>query len=233
MMDLQGDERKRYVKSMFGRIARRYDLMNRLMTFGQDIRWRREAVKKLTSKPGALILDVGAGTGDVSFEVLRQHPDAGVVACDLTPGMMAVGRQRHRAERVMWVIADTEQLPFKDDTFDGVISGFLLRNVSRLDRVLAEQLRVLSSGCRMVSLDTTPPAGFLRPFIEFHIHVVIPLLGKLIARNSEAYTYLPDSTEGFLKAEVLAEHMRSAGYAEVDFSRRMFGAVAIHWGKKG
>jgi demethylmenaquinone methyltransferase/2-methoxy-6-polyprenyl-1,4-benzoquinol methylase len=217
---------------MFGRIARRYDFMNRLMTFGQDIRWRREAVKKLRIQPGMRILDVGAGTGDVSFEILRQHPDVDVIACDLTPGMMAVGRQRRGSERVMWVMADTEHLPFRDATFDGEISGFLLRNVSRLDRVLAEQLRVLRSGCRMVSLDTTPPVGFLRPFIEFHIHVIIPLLGRLIAGNHEAYTYLPDSTEGFLEAEDLAGHMRSAGYAEVDFSRRMFGAVAIHWGKK-
>jgi len=217
---------------MFGRIARRYDLMNRLMTFGQDIHWRREAVKKLRIKPDMLILDVGAGTGDVSFEILRQHPDVSVVACDLTPGMMAVGRQRHEKKRVMWVMADTEQLPFESGTFDGVISGFLLRNVSRLDRVLAEQLRVLGSGCRMVSLDTTPPVGFLRPFIEFHIHVIIPLLGRLIAGNAEAYTYLPNSTEGFLKAEDLAVRMQSAGFGEVNFSRRMFGAVAIHWGKK-
>jgi demethylmenaquinone methyltransferase/2-methoxy-6-polyprenyl-1,4-benzoquinol methylase len=114
-----------------------------------------------------------------------------------------------------------------------VVSGFLLRNVSDLPQALAEQRRVLRPGGRMVSLDTTrPPQNPLAPLIGFHLHTVIPALGRLVAGDSEAYTYLPDSTRGFLAAETLAERMLSAGFRQVGFQRLMFGAVAIHWGVK-
>jgi len=233
MANLKGDERKGYVRDMFGHIARRYDLMNRLMTLGQDIRWRRETVRRLGVEPGVRVLDVGAGTGDVSREILRQHPGAHVIACDLTPAMIAIGQKRHGEQPMAWVIADAEHLPFAGQCFQGVVSGFLLRNVSRLDAVLREQARILQDGGRMTGLDTTPPHGLLKPFIAFHLHVIIPLLGRLVAGSADAYTYLPDSTEGFLKAEELAEKMRIAGFKQVGFVRRMLGAVAIHWGKKG
>ena len=114
-----------------------------------------------------------------------------------------------------------------------MISGFLLRNVPDIDRTLREHMRVLKPGGRAVSLDTTPPRrNLLRPFIEFYLHRVVPFLGKLIAGDTAAYTYLPDSTEGFLPAEVLAERFREAGMKGVGFMRRMFGTVGIHWGAK-
>ena len=233
MTQLSGSERTGYVRRMFGRIAGRYDLMNRLMTFGQDARWRKEAIGHLNIQPKAVILDAGTGTGDIAFELLQIAKDLCVVASDLTPEMIAVGKCRADAEHILWVVADAEHMPFAMAAFDGVISGFLLRNVANLDRTLGEQRRVLKEGRSMVSLDTTPPRrNLLRPFLRFHLRVVIPLLGRVIAGDAEAYTYLPDSTEGFLEAGRLAEHMRTAGFDGVKYVRRMLGTVAIHWGRK-
>lgn len=233
MTHLTGRERTGYVQRMFGRIAGHYDLMNRLMTFGQDVRWRREAIRKLEIPAGALVLDEGAGTGDISLQIRRSRPDVRVIASDLTPAMMQAGKKRRGMENILWVAADAQHLPFAGETFDGVISGYLLRNVGDLDRTLAEQYRVMKPGSRWVSLDTTPPQrNILQPFLRFHLQVIIPLLGRLVAGDAEAYRYLPDSTEGFLEADRLAERIRAAGISGVGYVRRMLGTMAIHWGRK-
>jgi demethylmenaquinone methyltransferase/2-methoxy-6-polyprenyl-1,4-benzoquinol methylase len=233
MTHLTGSERTGYVQRMFGRISKHYDLMNRLMTFGQDKHWRKAAIGRLEITPTGVTLDLGAGTGDISLQILREKPDACVIACDLTPAMMQAGRKRKGADKIIWVAADAQHLPFPRETFDGVISGYLLRNVGDLDRTLAEQYRVMKHAGRWVSLDTTPPKrNILLPFLRFHMQVVIPLLGRLVAGDPEAYRYLPSSTEEFLEAEHLAEHIRKTGMCCVGYVRRMLGTMAIHWGKK-
>ncbi len=221
------------VRDMFARIARRYDLLNRLMTFGLDRGWRREAIECLELGPGNRVLDVGAGTGDLSFACLKARPQAQVVACDFTREMLAIGKHRSGAERIAWVLADAGHLPFADTSFDGVVSGFLLRNVVDLDRVLSEQERILKRRGRFASLDTTPPGpGPFTPLIRFHLRCVIPFLGRLVAGDAAAYRYLPASTEAFARAEPLAERMRAAGLASVSFARRALGTIAIHRGLK-
>jgi len=232
MAYLSGSERARYVQGMFARIAHRYDLMNRLMTAGQDVRWRVEVIQRAVLPPGGSLLDLGAGTGDLAREALRQAPQSTAVAADFTLEMMLAGRDRP-VRHLVWTAADALYLPFPDERFDAVVSGFLLRNVSDLPRSLHEQRRVLKPGGRIVCLDTTrPPHNLLTPFINLHLHTVIPALGRLIAGDAEAYTYLPDSTQSFLSAESLAEHLRLAGFREVGFLRKMLGTVAIHWGVK-
>ena len=239
MANLTGSERAQYVAAMFNRIAPRYDLMNRLMTFGQDVRWRREVIRRAELFPGARLLDLGAGTGDLSHEALRQELGSRPVAADFTLGMMQVGRQRMTGDpltegRILWSGADALQLAFPDNTFDAVVSGFLLRNLGDVPASLAEQRRVLKPGGRLVALDTTPPPqnSPLTPLMEFHLHVVIPTLGSLLTGQSEAYQYLPTSTERFMAAESLAGALIDAGFREVGFHKLMFGAVAIHWGRK-
>jgi demethylmenaquinone methyltransferase/2-methoxy-6-polyprenyl-1,4-benzoquinol methylase len=233
MTHLSGADRARYVQSMFGRIAGRYDLMNRLMTAGQDVRWRRLVLDRAALAPGARLLDLGTGTGDLAFEALRRDPGLRVVGGDFTLPMMRVGQARPAGPRVGWGGLDALHLPFPDAVFDAVTSGYLMRNVVDVRRAWAEQYRVLKPGGRVVCLDTTPPPrGPLRPFIHFHLHVVIPALGRLITGASDAYTYLPDSTEGFLPAERLAERMAEAGFREVGFQRLMFGTMALHWGTR-
>lgn len=233
MADLRGSARAAYVSRMFDRIAGRYDLLNRLMTFGQDRRWRREAVRRLSLPPAAHALDLGAGTGDLAFEVSRQHPDARLAATDFSLPMMRVGRQRSGAERAGWVMADALHLPFAAAAFDGVVSGFLMRNVSDVSAALAEQARVLRPGGRLVCLDTTPPASrWMRPLLHAHLHLVIPLLGRWIAGDAEAYNYLPESTERFLEAGALAARLTGAGLTATGYVHRMFGTIAIHWASK-
>jgi demethylmenaquinone methyltransferase/2-methoxy-6-polyprenyl-1,4-benzoquinol methylase len=235
MNNINGDKKSKYVQEMFGRIAGRYDLLNRLMTFGQDKFWRNEAITHLTLKNNPIILDMGCGTGDIAFEIKRQNPKAIVVASDFTPEMIEVGKKRPDVEQVYWVVADAMHLPFKQASFNGVVSGYLLRNVSDVNQVFEEQHRVLKPGGEMVSLDTTPPtqsAFILRPFLWLFFHLVIPLLGRFVAGDSEAYRYLPDSTEKFLNADDLAQKMKKAGFLSVAYVRRNLGTMAIHWGKK-
>jgi len=229
---LQGDERARYVRAMFTRIAPRYDLMNRLMTFGQDRRWRREIIRRAQLPAQGKLLDIGAGTGDLSKEAKRQFPDCHIVAVDFTPAMMAAG-QDEIAASISWSGADALHLPFEDNYFDAVVSGFLLRNVIDVPGCLSEQFRVLKPGGNVVALDTTRPRrNILTPFIKVYLHRVIPHLGQWLARDNEAYTYLPDSTENFLEAETLADQMNATGFTRVGFRRKMFGSVALHWGLK-
>lgn len=233
-----------YVQDMFGRIARRYDLMNRLMTFGQDHRWRRFVVQQARLPHNGWLLDIATGTGDIAFEAQRRVADLHVVAADFALPMMRVGQQREQAARVSrngastthalhWQAADTLRLPYSATTFDAVTSGYLFRNVRDIPGALAEQVRVLKPGGRLVTLDTTPPAhNFLRPFIQVHLKFVIPALGRLITGQADAYDYLPESTLGFKTAEELADLMRGAGLQDVGFRRFMFGTMAVHWGTK-
>ena len=230
MTQLTGEERARYVHNTFGRIARRYDLMNRLMTGGQDLRWRRAAIRELNLAAGDRVLDLGAGTGDLGRETLRQQSGIRLVAADFSLEMMLAGNE---SDRLPWLNADALHLPFPNESFEAVVSGFLLRNVGNLEAALMEQLRILKLGGRMVVLETTrPQRNLISPLIWLHMHFVIPLIGRLVANDPEAYRYLPASSEAFLTAEQLAERMAVAGFREVGYRRWMFGTIAIHYGRK-
>lgn len=233
MAHLEGSERAAYVRDMFGRIADRYNLMNRLMTFGQDMRWRRFVVRQANLPSGGKLLDLATGTGDIAFEALKAVPDLQVVGADFALPMMVVGQGHALGNRVGWTGADALQLPFPDDTFDAVTSGYLVRNVIDIPRTFAEQLRVLKPGGRIVVLDSSPPPNnLLRPFILIHLKYVIPLLGRLVSRDPGAYQYLPESTQGFKTPDELAAIMRAAGIRNVQYRLFMFGTMAVHWGEK-
>lgn len=230
MTQLTGRERASYVQSMFTKIAHRYDVMNRLMTGGMDVRWRKEVISLTKIRPHGSILDLGTGTGDLAREALTQYPKARVTAADFTLEMMRVGK---KSGPLNFSSADALNLPFKDKTFDAVVSGFLMRNVTDVQVALQEQYRVLKPGGRIVVLDTTKPKkNLLSPFIKFHMHVIIPTIGGLLSGMRDAYEYLPDSTEGFLTAEELLIRMAAVGFRRVQFKRLMFGTIAIHWGEK-
>ena len=230
MTRLTGQERATYVQNMFTRIARRYDLMNRLMTGGQDVRWRKKVIELARLNRNSRLLDLGTGTGDLAREALVQSPQTKVIAADFTLEMMRVGRARGSLD---FSSADALQLPFGDASFDAVVSGFLMRNVIDLQKALQEQYRVLKTRGRLVILDTTrPKKNLLSPFVWLHMHAVIPLLGRLLTGSGEAYRYLPETTEGFVTAENMASRMAAAGFKKINFERFMFGTIAIHWGEK-
>jgi demethylmenaquinone methyltransferase / 2-methoxy-6-polyprenyl-1,4-benzoquinol methylase len=235
MANLTGKERANYVQAMFGRIAGRYNLMNRVMTFGQDMRWRRFVVKQAQLPKNGALLDLATGTGDIAFEAAENHPEAFVIGADFALPMMFVGQNEPRGKTIDWSAADALNLPFPDGSFDAVVSGYLVRNVIDIPRTFAEHLRVLKAGGRIVILDTSPPPNnILKPFIQFHLNYIIPILGRIIGGQAaaDAYKYLPESTQAFKTADELANLMREAGFVNVEYKLFMFGTMAVHWGEK-
>lgn len=228
---LQGEDKAEYVNEMFGRIARRYDLMNRIMTVGRDQAWRRRAVELARVPPYGHVLDLATGTGDLALAVLESVPTATVVGADFSLPMMHYGRHKeapaHRRPRFLG--ADALRLPFLDETFDAVASAFLMRNVTDIEAGFAEQYRVLADGGRLVCLEITTPnlPGFREAF-EIYFGNVVPIVGGLISGSREAYTYLPESVKRFPQPAHLAEILLEAGFRDVTYERLMLGTVAIH-----
>jgi demethylmenaquinone methyltransferase/2-methoxy-6-polyprenyl-1,4-benzoquinol methylase len=229
------EEKRAYVNNMFSRIARRYDLMNRIMTGGQDIRWRKLLIRAANlPAEGGRLLDIATGTGDIAFEALRQHPNLKlVVGADFTLPMIYVGQGRARGRPIRWTTADTLCLPFPNNSFDAVVSGFLLRNVIDVFAALVEQTRVCRPGGRIVILEIPRPADNLfGQLFRFYFHRIVPVGGRIISGQGDAYKYLPASADAFLRPEELKVEMERAGLSRVSYRMLMFGAVALHIGEK-
>jgi demethylmenaquinone methyltransferase / 2-methoxy-6-polyprenyl-1,4-benzoquinol methylase len=222
------------VGTMFDGIAGRYDLMNRLMSAGQDPRWRRIAVGALAPLPPGPLLDIGVGTGDLSLALRRRFPDRDVEGLDLSAGMLAVAARKYGAAaetRAGLALGDVLRLPFADGAFAGAATAFTLRNVADLDAALAEVRRVLRPGGALAVLEITRPRGLLaRPFTFYFRHVV-PRVGALISGRGGAYRYLPASVDRFVSGDELQAAMRRAGFRRVRMRRFWPGAVTLHVGR--
>jgi demethylmenaquinone methyltransferase/2-methoxy-6-polyprenyl-1,4-benzoquinol methylase len=253
-----------YVRDMFGRIALRYDLMNRLMTFGRDSAWRRYTVSRLgLAAPPAnaeapdsgskLVLDLATGTGDLAFETLDQYSGTCVVGLDFVPEMLTLARQKARAmardggaaesvggatqlltDSFILLAGDALQIPFPSGTFDAVVTGFALRNVTDIPAAFAEMARVTKPGGRVACLEIAKPQTplFKRAF-NLYFYRLVPLLGGLITGQRSAYTYLPHSLSGFLNPDEIAGVMSRTGWREIGYKRLMLGTVAVHVGTRG
>lgn len=247
-------EKHQYVNDMFGRIAHRYDVMNRVMTGGQDRRWRKLLIQQAYLPPQGKMLDIATGTGDIAFEALRQQPGLNqVVGADFTLPMLREARKRGEETRrggvaninssphrltasspLSWSGADTLHLPFPDNIFDAVASGFLLRNVTSVPAALAEQCRVCKPGGRVLILEIPRPANTLwGKLFRFYFHRIVPILGGWISGQRDAYQYLPASADVFLRPEELKAEMEKVGLTEVRYTTLMFHTVALHVGIKG
>ncbi|MFN8445059.1 MAG: ubiquinone/menaquinone biosynthesis methyltransferase [Caldilineaceae bacterium] len=227
------DEKPVYVNQMFTRIAPTYDLMNRLMTFGMDQSWRRQLLQLANLPLHGSLLDIGTGTGDIAQEARTRYPGLQAYGADFTYEMMAVGKASPARSTLPFMQADTFHLPFADDSFDAVVSGFLIRNV--VDRVTAfrEQARVTKPGGRVLCLETTPPSNAaLGPLVSFYVFQILPLIGGLISGDPAAYRYLPQSTVEFPAPPQLQGMMEQAGLVNVFYQEQNFGTVAIHVGTK-
>lgn len=212
---------------MFDGIARRYDLMNRLMSAGQDVRWRSITVAALRSLPPGPLLDIGTGTGDLAIVLRARHAGRDVIGVDLSAGMLALAREKRAAAGLLR--GDTLRLPFPDATFAGAATAFTLRNVADLDAALREIRRVLKPGAPFACLEITRPLGLLAgPFTVYFRHLV-PRLGALFSRES-AYRYLPASVDRFVSGDELRAAMGSAGFGRVRMRRFWPGAVTLHVG---
>lgn len=233
MAHLTGQARAEYVQTMFDRIAERYDLMNRLMTFGQDVSWRRYVIQQAELPQSGRLLDIATGTGEIAYEAIRQTPNIQAVGGDFAIEMMRAGQRIPERHNVQWSGADALHLPFDDETFDAVTSGFLMRNIIDVEKGFAEQNRVLKGGGRVVVLESSPPKeNLLKPFILIHLNQFIPAIGRLVTGDSTAYRYLPDSTQAFRTPAEVASAMQRAGFIDVRYRLFMFGTIAIHTGRK-
>ncbi len=221
------------MQRMFDGIAGRYDLMNRTMTLGQDQRWRRFVVAKAGDPGSGWVLDLATGTGDIAALVRRSYPSARVIGGDFSRNMLAEAKRRFDDPGISWQVCDANRLPFAVRIFEAVTFGYLLRNVDDSLQVMREVLRVLQPGGRVVCLDTTPPAdNLLLPLLRLYFRYGIPLLGRMIARDTAAYSYLTGSTMDFHDAETLAAIFQEAGFVDVGYRKFMMGTIGVHWGTK-
>ncbi len=225
-----------FVRDMFGRIAPRYDLANRVLTAGFDERWRKKAIALLAARKGGRIIDLCCGTGDLVFHLLRTDSTLDVTGVDFCEPMLARARDRARSHArgaAAFVEADVMQLPFGDDAFDGATMGFSLRNVVDVDAVLKEALRVLRPKTRFVNLDVSKaPNRIWKRFFDAYFYGVVPLVGGIVGGSREAYSYLPNSLTHHPNAIELRRRFERAGFAHAGFVPLMGGSIAIHYGTK-
>ena len=232
--DVGVDEKAGLVRDVFDSVARRYDLMNDLMSGGLHRLWKASLIDQLRPRAGMQLLDVAGGTGDVATRFL----DAGggrVTVCDINASMVAVGRDRaidrNRIAGLDWVVGDAESLPIPDASVDAYTIAFGLRNVTRIDEALCEARRVLRPAGRFLCLEFSHVAvPALAAIYDRYSFGVLPTLGGLVAQDAESYRYLAESIRQFPPQEDLAGRMRAAGFARVSWRNLTFGVAAIHAG---
>jgi len=228
------EEKARYVHHMFARIASRYDLANRVLSWGQDLGWRKRAARLALSPHQGRVLDLGTGTGEMAL-LLAQEGSYRVTALDFSPPMLELGHQKAKASGlpIDFLIGDALSLPFSDHLFDRLISAFVLRNLKSIPQGLAEMCRVVRPGGYIISLELFKPQGrAIRLLYDLYLDRLAPLLGHLITGDGEAYRYLPLSIEGFLTPQNLTRAMERAGLVEVEYFLSAWGIAAIHRGRK-
>jgi demethylmenaquinone methyltransferase/2-methoxy-6-polyprenyl-1,4-benzoquinol methylase len=228
--------KRAYVKRMFSQIAPRYDLLNHLLSFNIDVRWRRRAIAELAwyRSPEGTYVDLCAGTLDVAAELAHQAGFGGhVIGADFAEPMLREGTGKAPQFIVAPVVADALDLPLPDDRAAGAVVAFGIRNVADLDAGLREVHRVLEPGARFVILEfTTPRMPLFRELYRMYFHRILPWIGGVISGHRSAYSYLPMSVDSFPRESELADMLRDAGFREVRWQTLTFGAAAIHTATK-
>jgi ubiquinone/menaquinone biosynthesis methyltransferases len=230
--------KRSYVQRLFGRIAGVYDLMNRLMSLGLDIYWRKRAAHYLALATGETGLDLGAGTADLSIAVIRNSgPDTKMIGMDITPEMLDEGRRKLKRigleDRITLRVGDAEHIDLPDNSVDGCCSAFTVRNLTNLHQGFSEMLRVVRPGSRVVCLEIShPPGKIFGGLFYLYFYKLAPLFGTIIGKAFEEYNYLPNSLTTFPKAPELKTIMEEAGLSNVRYYYLNGGIVAIHVGTK-
>jgi demethylmenaquinone methyltransferase / 2-methoxy-6-polyprenyl-1,4-benzoquinol methylase len=229
------EEKSAYVERMFARIAPGYDRMNRVITFGLDQRWRERATHAIAPPTNGRTLDVGTGTGDFLLPLSAWASAGLAVGMDYTVPMMIAGQPKIAAlgERAAFVGADALQLPFADQSFDAITTGFVMRNVTDIPQAFREMWRVARPGAALACLEVARPRSALLRFgHRFYFERIVPLIAGALGADTTAYTYLPQSARNFPPPPVLARMLEDAGWRDVRYELLGLGAAALHIGYK-
>jgi len=225
------DAKQRYVRRLFATIAPRYDLITRILSFGLDGRWKAQLIDLAEVKPGARLLDLACGTGDLTFEGARRGAVA--VGLDITPGMIDLARVKPGGARVSWLVGDMAALPVADGSFDIVTTGYGLRNTSDLSGALADIHRVLRPGGVLCSLDfDRPERAPVRGVYLTYLTAVGSTLGLVLHGDPDTYRYIPASIRRYPGARGVCQLMRGTGFSEVRHIPVLGGLMAIHVARK-
>ena len=225
------ESKKKQVSEMFDNIANSYDFLNHSLSLGMDNVWRKIAIKKLTNNP-KIILDIATGTGDFAVSAAK-YTDAKITGIDISQGMLNVGiekvRKKNLNNRISLQLADSESLPFNDNTFDAITAGFGVRNFENLNKGLSEMKRVLNKDGIVVILEPSTPIYFpLKQFYKLYFHHVLPTIGAWISKDKSAYSYLPESVDAFPSGEKFTVELKNVGFKDCKHIPLTFGIVSLY-----
>ena len=230
------DDKKDQVAEMFDNIAPKYDFLNHLLSMGIDITWRKKAIKIIGKKNPKAILDVATGTGDFAIEAKSLNPDR-IVGLDISGEMLNVGRvkieKKGLSSLIEMVQADSEAMPFADNTFDAITVGFGVRNFAHLEVGLGEMLRVLKPGGQVAIIEISQPEKFpIKQVYNIYFKHVLPTVGKLVSKDARAYTYLPESVTHFAQGQEFADILTKVGYKNATSTPLTFGTASLYVASK-
>jgi demethylmenaquinone methyltransferase/2-methoxy-6-polyprenyl-1,4-benzoquinol methylase len=234
----QEGEKKEQVAQMFNNISHSYDFLNHFFSLGIDVLWRKKAIRILKKEFPQKVLDVATGTADFALEAARMKVGAkSITGVDISEGMLDVGRKkiasRGLTEMIRLQYGDSENLPFDENTFDAFTVAFGVRNFQNLEKGMKEMLRVLKPGALGIVLEFSKPKRFpVKQLFTFYFKFIMPLIGKLISKDSRAYTYLPESVESFPSGDDFLKVMQNAGYRECKTITLTGGIASIYLGRK-
>jgi demethylmenaquinone methyltransferase / 2-methoxy-6-polyprenyl-1,4-benzoquinol methylase len=229
--------KKEQVEQMFDKISGNYDGLNRVISFGIDVKWRKKVIILVAATAPKAVLDIATGTGDLAISLAKNTSAKRIVGLDISEGMLAVGRKKIAAknlsDKIEMVQADSEALPFDDNTFDAITVAFGVRNFENLEKGLAEIHRVLKPGGIFVVLETSVPTKFpFRQGYYFHTKVLLPIIGKLFSQDKVAYSYLSESAASFPYGEKFNNILRKIGFTNVEDKPQTFGVATIYTASK-
>ncbi len=232
-----GQEKSRQVETMFDNIAHSYDLLNHRLSFGIDYLWRKTAVRQLVPYKPETILDIATGTGDFAIMAAKRLRPRKVVGVDISEGMMRIGVWKVKAAGLDSVISfkkeDCEHMSYADGSFDAITTAFGIRNFQNLDACLKEMCRVLRKGGQLSILELSRPVRFpMKQLFGIYSHSILPLYGKIVSKDDEAYKYLISTIEAFPQGEEMVEIFKKAGFSEAKFKRLTFGVCTCYFAIK-
>ena len=232
-----GDGKAAQVEQMFDNIAPTYDTLNHRLSWDIDKGWRKKAIKQLAPFQPQTMLDIATGTGDFAILSVQMLQPQKLIGADISEGMMEIGRQKVKQLGLQDVISfakeDCLHLSYNDNTFDAVTAAFGIRNFADLDKGLSEMCRVLKPGGHLSIVElTTPPRFPMKQLFHLYSHTILPIYGRLISKDTSAYSYLTKTIEAFPQGEQMVEILRKAGFSEASFKRLSFGICTMYFAKK-